>query len=200
VDEPDFAPIKSEIIFFMEKAFQISFGYVAGIVAFLAISSSNLISEMAEAVKLRLSDLVALTVLLLNVVYLILACACLFAVVKRGLFILRRDRDGGSVYGKWETFVRGIGGTDTVRAFWSITWNIDNYYIVPLYVLISIISVAASLHALTSPSTLVRLIAGGLVALHALPGMMLWSIRLINEECKAAVITAEIKPGQTGER
>jgi len=69
VDEPDFAPIKSEIIFFMEKAFQISFGYVAGIVAFLAISSSNLISEMAEAVKLRLSDLVALTVLLLNVVY-----------------------------------------------------------------------------------------------------------------------------------
>jgi len=190
-DQLDFAPIKSEIAFFMDKTFQVSYGYVTGIAVFLALSKSDLIGEVSSSLKIRIFDLVALTVLLLNVVYLILACAFLFAILKRGLFILLMGyRTGGSIYPAWEAFVRGLGTVKTSRIFGVISWNIDNYYMLPIYVFIVAGSVIAFVYAIDSPRIEVRVVSIILALFHTLPVIMLWYIRRMTNECKVALIGA----------
>jgi hypothetical protein len=179
----------------MDKTFQVSYGYVTGVAVFLALSKSDLIGEVSSSLGIRISDLVALTVLLINVVYLILACAFLFAILKRGLFILLMGyRTSDSIYPAWEAFVRGLGTVKTSRPFRAISWNIDNYYMLPIYVFIVAGSVLAFLYALGSPRIAVRVISIILALFHILPAIMLWYIRRMTDECKEALIVAGLVP------
>src|SRR5229473_5059255 len=75
--EPDFALQKSEIAFFMEKTFQISFTYFGGLVAFFALSKTAVTSAVVKATGIPLGILAALVILLLNLLYVTLACACI---------------------------------------------------------------------------------------------------------------------------
>ena len=67
--DSDFASQKTEVSFFMEKTFQISFTYFAGLVAFFALSKTSFMKAVVQVSGLHLGILVALVVLVLNFVY-----------------------------------------------------------------------------------------------------------------------------------
>ncbi|MFI5819306.1 hypothetical protein ACIA8I_09205 [Streptomyces rishiriensis] len=189
-EEYDFEAQRSEVAFFMEKAFQISFVYFAGAAAFFAVSKSDVMTSIVRATGMPLVGLAAVVILLLNLVYVTLACACLFAVLKRGLFILThtskspRDRAAReSIYWKWEEFVRSDDAKGAAKMR-DIAWNIDNYYMVPLFSVIVIGSVISVVVAMASGSTVIQFISSVLIALHAIPGFILRQLVVLDRQCR----------------
>ncbi|MGW2515781.1 hypothetical protein ACWC09_01870 [Streptomyces sp. NPDC001617] len=186
----NFEAQRSEVAFFMEKAFQISFVYFAGVAAFFALSKSDVMTSIVKATGLPLAGLAAVVILLLNLLYVTLACACLFAVLKRGLFILRHtsmppgeEIGQGSVYRKWEEFVRDeeLMGDVKLR---HVAWNIDNYYMIPLFSVIVAASTIAAVIALTSSSAIIQAAASALVVMHVIPGFILKQLTVLDRECR----------------
>jgi hypothetical protein len=184
----DFASQKSEIAFFMEKTFQISFTYFAGLVAFFALSKTDFMKAVVQTSGIRLGILVALVVMLLNLVYLTLACACLFAILKRGMFILKHSsrsaESEASLYVEWENFVRD----DSVLPGWArlrpLAWNIDNYYMLPLFAVIISSSAGAGWYALAGEQLKSEIVAGILIVLYVIPGYMIYYMAALNRECR----------------
>lgn len=181
---------RSEVAFFMEKAFQISFVYFAGVAAFFALSKSDVMTSIVRATGLPLAGLTAVVILLLNLVYVTLACACLFAVLKRGLFILTQTSKASgqqgpqeSIHRKWEEFVRDERKMGEVKMR-KIAWNIDNYYMVPLFSVIVAASVISAIVAIVSGSAIIQAVASALVALHVIPGFMLKQLAVLDQECR----------------
>ncbi|WP_158012932.1 hypothetical protein [Streptomyces sp. Root369] len=186
----DFEVQRSEIAFFMEKAFQISFVYFAGVAAFFAVSKSDVMASIVRATGVPLAGLAAVVILLLNLVYVTLACACLFAVLKRGLFILTHtskspsDRAAReSIYWKWEEFVRSDDAKGAARMR-DIAWNIDNYYMVPLFSVIVVASVISVVVAMESGSAIIQGVSSALIALHAIPGYILRQLAVLDRQCR----------------
>lgn len=190
--DPDFASQKSEVTFFMEKTFQISFAYFGGLVAFFALSKTSFMKAIVQASGVRLGILVALVVMLLNLVYLTLACACLFAILKRGMFILKHSprsaESKASLYVEWEKFVRD----DSVLPAWArlrpLAWNIDNYYMLPLFAVIIMSSAAAGWYALAGEQTKGDIAATILIVLYVIPGYMTYYMAVLNRECRRLLV------------
>lgn len=186
--DPDFSKQRSEIGFFMEKAFQISLAYFAGIVAFFALSRTDFMRALINATGLTMWPLVAVILLLLNLVYMTLACACLFAILKRGLFILMHsshsNSDDLSPDADWERFVRNDSLVPTWGKLRALAWNIDNYYMMPLFAVIIGASVACGWIDFASGILRAQIAAGVLSFLYIVPAFMLFYMNRLNDECR----------------
>src|SRR3712207_6655814 len=99
--KPEDAPLRAEIQFFMDKIFQSSLAYFLLLVSTLALSKTSLSVDLAQLLGLAVGDLVACTLLLLNVLYSILSFSCLFAVLKRGLFALVERQRVSETWRRW---------------------------------------------------------------------------------------------------
>jgi hypothetical protein len=191
----DFASQKSEIAFFMEKTFQISFTYFGGLVAFFALSKTNFMKAVVLTSGIRLGILVALVVMLLNLVYVTLACACLFAILKRGMFILkhspRSSESKASLYVEWEKFVRDDSLLPTWHRLRPLAWNIDNYYMLPLFAVIIMSSAGAGWYALAGGSLKGEIASAILIALYVIPGYMFYYMAVLNHECRRLLLDGE---------
>ena len=188
VTESDAAPpsstsldrVKSEIEFFMEKTFQVSFGYLGALVAIGAAVNLEIIDKVADRLRMSPVPLACALVLSANVVYLSLAAGTLFATLKRGLYLVE-NHSVDSSHLRWESFLRDHNASVfRQRRLGFLAWNVDNFYMVPLFALIFAVSVVASVMGVASSDrTLdwIGLIA--LMALHAIPlQMLLWGSSL----------------------
>lgn len=180
---------KSQIAFFMEKSFQVSFGYITALVALIAAAKLDVMSGLADKLTTSSAVLVALAILLLNTVYLSIGAACVFAILKRGLFLLTcaehsDDQRGSQV--EWEIFVRRPPRPLYRRSVVSkLAWNVDNYYMVPVYVYIFAISGGAFAYGWAADSSM--LARGSLVVifcLHVIPVSALLATARLNRVCR----------------
>jgi hypothetical protein len=181
----DLTHVKAEIIFFMDKIFQVSFAYFAAVFAFLVLSESDTLLQLSVAIHGRVRDLIALAILAFNLTYTVIAFACLYAVLKRGLFILRDFATPTNSFNAWERFLRSPAHAPPRSWIRALTWNMDNYYMIPLFVAIPLVSVLAFTVAILSPSVGVWVLAVALMSIHLLPGAMLWNIWKLSRECSA---------------
>jgi hypothetical protein len=170
---PDLGAVKSEIAFFMEKTFQVSFGYLGALAALAAAAKLDVLTAAASLLDVRVRMVVVTAVLMANAVYLTLACGTLFAVVKRGLFIIQQtslaqiDAAPRSIHLDWEVFVRRPPPEVGAPAWGRVAaWNFDNFYMVPLFLLIACSSVGVAVFGMTESkgSHEVALLAAGCAA------------------------------------
>ncbi|MGV9662768.1 hypothetical protein [Nocardia niigatensis] len=179
-------PVRAEIQFFMDKVFQVSLAYIVALGTLLAFANSAMVVTYAGLAKMPPAALVANILLLLNIVYLTLAVACLFAVLKRGLFALTNQAQVSETWHRWEVFVRRENDWPIAKYFPSLAWNVDNYYAMPLNGLIVIMSVLAGVVCFTSHHLTAILTAATLWTLHSIPGWMSWQLRNLNIVCRQA--------------
>lgn len=160
----------------MEKTFQVSFGYLGALVALVGAAGLDVISAAADRLHLSVTALFCCGVLVVNLVYLALAAGLLFATLKRGLFlVLASDSHDG--HHAWELFLRrGSDHPSFAGRFAHVTWNIDNFYMAPLFSLILVVSFLVAGIGLASVDHVRGVIAVGVPgALHALPLLMLFA-------------------------
>ncbi|HEY5058486.1 MAG TPA: hypothetical protein VII51_05660 [Gaiellaceae bacterium] len=181
----DVSGIKSEIQFFMEKCFQASFGYFAGLVALLAISKTSYVSAIARALDVPTTSLVSGVVLALNLCYFVLVLSCLFAVLKRGYFILTLPYR--SLDREWEEFSRVQFETTSEHAMGRYAWNIDNYYVIPILSLLFVVSVAAAAVGLHSGPTVARLVIAALTVFHLIPALIAWYLLQLSRQGESLI-------------
>jgi hypothetical protein len=101
-----------------------------------------------------------------NVLYLTFASSCLYAVLKRGYFILRCPWGADPILQAWEIQLRSPAPKVD-----RVTWNVDNYYMVVFFVMIlttSFIAVA-SVFRDGSVDTFAKGVTGLMALLHAIP-------------------------------
>ena len=142
--EADAQAVRTEIAFFMEKSFQITFGYLGSAAALTAGVAIDDVRALIAQNGLEIGSLWAVALLVLNVLYLTAAGGCLFAILKRGYFILTQS-NASSTDARWERFLR----TQAYSVFGSkfldrIAWNFDNFYMAPVLFAIGVSSVGAS--------------------------------------------------------
>jgi hypothetical protein len=190
--DDEIAFVKTEINFFMEKLFHSSFVYVGAIFATLATTNFNG-SEIIAGMLGVSSYLVLIgSVLIANVVFLVLACSCTFAILKRGMFILQRpSRIGHSSLTQWERFVRR-STTD-----WdTLSWNVDNYYVGVLITTVLAMSVLAGVIGFRRTVGVERWIVGGLSFLHVLPVCMLILVARVDRACRRELRAGDCVAGE----
>jgi len=176
----DLQPIKNEITFFMEKSFQFSFVYVGAIFAGVASVKLDVIAEWASKLHTTAETLVVMLIILLNLVYLILASSCTFATLKRGYFILvHGDQKAEEPLVLWEKFMR-----ETPGPFSTVGWNVDNYFVPVIYIIIFLLSICAFLYGIfnTSGKTLIVLIV--LMVPYGVPVWCLIQTAKLNNVCR----------------
>lgn len=175
-----YAFVKSEANYFMDKCFQVSLGYMTALAA-IGLATIGMSSRGLE--QMGLSEgiaspmlLGALGVMLINVLYLTIVLACVFAMLKRGLFLRIK---GGLAHREWETFVRGPYLQDGRPRFTVLGWNTDNYFMLPMFLLVGTTSIWAGLFAFQH-STTARTLAIGLGCAHLIPLAMVWPLRTVH--------------------
>jgi hypothetical protein len=108
------------------------------------------------------------------------------------MFILvhssRYAESKASLYVEWEKFVRDDSLLPTWNRLRPLAWNIDNYYMLPLFAVIIISSGGAAWYALVGGSLKGEIAATILVALYAIPGYMLYYMAVLNRECRRLLI------------
>lgn len=157
--------IRDEIKFFMEKSFQFSYVYIGAAFAVAAGSKMNVLQGLAGTVGVNKEGIQILALLLLNLVYLTLASACLFAVLKRGYFILTwQDQLTGHMIFEWELFVRR-----PARRPCLLDWNVDNYFMVLLVGLVWLCSFILTRQAFRCGQAQTIRYARRLLLLHVIP-------------------------------
>jgi hypothetical protein len=170
--------IKSEVRFFMDKSFQSSFAYIGALVA--AIFSLKLDPDtVSRFTSVNPSLLLSSIILLTNFIFLTVNIGCSFAVVKRGMFIVASFEQGASNPDvEWETFLRTKAG----RLGW-FGWNTDNFYLVPIVVVVVVLSIVifgSELPTLSAAAAGARTQAYILLifpmALHAWPAWSSWQL------------------------
>jgi hypothetical protein len=184
---PQDGPVRAEIQFFMDKLFQMSLGYIVGLGAILALSNSAMINGFAQATKMTITDVILCLLLLLNVIYLTLATACLFAVLKRGLFALTHSIDVSGTWHQWEVFVRREAQWKITNRLSTLAWNVDNYYAIPIVFVVGLMSVLAATFCLTSHAVNAIIAAIFLCCLHIIPLWMLWQLKNLNSFCRMQI-------------
>jgi hypothetical protein len=174
--------VKSEITFFMEKVFQFSFVYIGSLFAILAGTKTDVIKDLSAAARVPPLLLIATAILLLNLVYLVIATSCTFAILKRGYFILlyggAEERDA---LPRWEAFLRAKN-----KSFGYLSWNVDNYYLVLIYLIVFVISVCLFICAFINSDALFRGILIGLACLHLVPAWALVETEKLDRACAVA--------------
>ncbi|MBE9582557.1 MAG: hypothetical protein IMF18_13210 [Proteobacteria bacterium] len=183
--------IRDEIKFFMEKAFQFAYIYIGSAFAILAGGKLDVFKGLAAAAGSGTDVIMVLGLLVLNLAYLILASSCLFAVLKRGYFILiQGERSCGSPVLEWERFVR-IPATLPRR----IDWNVDNYFMGVLYGLVWASSLALLVYAVQNSHGGMRWCAIGLGLLYCIPMWNTLNTVRLNGICRDEVLkTRNTKP------
>jgi hypothetical protein len=177
-----FSGQRDEIKLYMEKGFQASCGSFAALVASLALSKTSYSEQIASTVGTAIDGMLMLLVLVLNLFYLVLLLSCLFAILKRGLFILRVASEPEKA---WEIFARDPANFNVWRRgnYWDWAWNIDNWFMVPVvFVIVSITAVLAVV-AIHSMEPRTKYIAIAIVLLHVFPIWMAHSLYKLNREC-----------------
>ena len=177
----DASAIRAEIQFFMEKCFQASFGYVAGLLAVFAVTGVDFFAGLAAAADLRVRNLLSIVILALNLFYFTVILSCLFAVLKRGYFLLTLD--SGTPDLQWERFTRRPQ-SNAERPMNAFAWNIDNYYMMPIFAILFSLSVGAGVVGLSTGPGWSRLIAAMLIALYALPSAILVYLYRLDGDCR----------------
>jgi len=191
-DQP-FASVRDEIRFFMDKGYQVSFGYFGALAALIAATKLQATTDVAATLGFPVGMLLAIAIVLLNVLYLSVAGGCLFGVLKRGYFILTNAGDAVDrevlVKAEWEVFVRSVRERLFANAFLDdMAWNVDNYYMVPILTFIVGVSVAALVYAwLADASTMARAVTVGLALLHLLPIATLMAVARLDGVCRKYV-------------
>ena len=140
--------VKEEIRFFMEKSFQVSFGYVGALVALAAAIKFDVLVDVARASGMGQGVLLSCALVVVNNVYSTVAVACLFAILKRGYFILTSTPPSAeaqvSIHRQWEIYVRSSSNCLFASpSLNGLAWNVDNYYMLPVFALIQAVSVGA---------------------------------------------------------
>jgi hypothetical protein len=174
--------VKSEITFFMEKVFQFSFVYIGSLFAILAGTKTETIKDLAAAAATSPLLVIAAAILLLNLVYLVIATSCTFAVLKRGYFILlyggSEERDA---LPRWESFLRS-----TNTGFGYLSWNVDNHYLVLIFMMVFTISVSLFVYVFNNSGGSFKGIVTVLAGLHAVPLWALVETRKLDQACANA--------------
>ncbi len=197
--------VKAEITFFMEKGFQFSFVYVGAVFAAVATLNVGTVKAIFHLPEENLSLLIVPALLLLNFLYLVVASSCLFAILKRGYFILANGQssEGDSLTEvAWERFVRR--GTDgPTRRFGSIAWNIDNYYTVVVCLLIVALSVVLAVYGVAEFPERWKAVPLVLLLLHVIPAWFFLRTKSLNDLCHRLVdasrTAAAQRPSQVGQ-
>jgi hypothetical protein len=171
--------IKDEIRFFMDKSFQSSFAYIGALVA--AVFSINLSTTQSISSFLSINQyiLFSFVILLANFIFLTVNIGCIFAVVKRGIFIVASfEQRASNPEVEWETFLRTKAG----RLGW-LAWNTDNFYLVPIVLVVAGLSLAifgAELRiliaAVEKPKPAEYLLLVVPLALHVWPAWSFWQL------------------------
>ena len=127
-----------EIQFFMEKAFHFSYLYLAAIFALIAGMGTTSVKLIAADIGTKPVILICISILAMDILYLVAASGCLFSVLKRGLFILD-IADANQSMKEWEGFRRRMakGGLG------NLGWNVDNYFMVAMFAICFVISFIA---------------------------------------------------------
>ena len=93
------------------------------------------------------------------------------------MFILRHSprsaESNASLYVEWEKFVRDDSVLPTWARLRPLAWNIDNYYMLPLFAVIIMSSVGAGWYALVGGQLKGEITAAFLIVLYAIPGYVL---------------------------
>ena len=161
----------------------ISFAYAAGLLAALASSKFEATAALASSVGTSTGRIVAIAILLFDFIYLTLVAACIFAVMKRGLYILESTREQppeGLVL--WEMFCR-----KSKPQFRHFAWNIDNYYVGVMYSVIVVISVLTFVYGLTGGWDWFIAAVFVLGALHVIPIWALLQAAKVEKACRARI-------------
>ena len=139
--------VSDEIAFFMEKTFQLSFGYLGGLAALTFASGSSITSDLASALAIPTAIVIPVALLGANSLYMSLSIGTLFAAMKRGRFLMDLSADKSEQW-LWERFLRSPSDSFRARAGGQVLWNLDNFYMVPAFLLIATTSVVAAVLAL----------------------------------------------------
>ncbi len=176
---PNLVSVKNEITFFMEKVFQFSFVYIGSLFAIAAGTKSDVIKDLSESWRVGPFVVVAIGLLLLNLMYLVIACSCIFAVLKRGYFILiYGGPEQNDALPEWEAFLRAKR-----EHFGYLSWNVDNYYLVVLYTLILMMSILLFCYGVINSNGLIRASILALGCMHAIPMWALIKTGKLNAAC-----------------
>lgn len=172
--------LKDEIKFFMEKAFQFAFVYIGVLFAVMAGTKLEVLKGMAELLKTKPDIVLSIVLLTLNLTYLTLATSSLYAILKRGYFILSStELLHDTPLSEWEHFVRVPRNKPKY-----LDWNVDNYFMTILYLLIWAGSIVLSIYGISNSQDTAYILMICVVLLHLFP---LWcgihTIRL-NHECR----------------
>jgi len=141
----DLDAVREQIAFFMGRTFEVSFGYF-GVMAGLAVAAKlSIVNGIADAIRISAPVVIASAIGLFNALYLAIAFGMLGAVLKRGAFLVKHND------GVWERYVHTPPAHEEealaskveslrnkVRSRLSASWHrhawqLDNYYMVPLF-------------------------------------------------------------------
>lgn len=165
VEYANLVSIKSEILFFMEKIFQFSFLYIGALFA-VASGKLDLGKALADALGVTPQYLALNVFLLLNLVYLIFSCSCIFATLKRGYFILENYSNSKDPLVQWEKSTR-----NNPEKFRRIYWSIDNSYVACLFSIVALGSLCAFVWACIQYDYICIILPLTLLILHGIPFM-----------------------------
>lgn len=116
--------VYKEIDFFMTRCFNFSYLYLVGVFGISAASMSGGIKLVASEFHIHVITLICYSILVLNALYTTSLFGCLFAVQKRGLFILMHYTRIEPMW-QWEAFRRkGIVSSKIT----DINWNMDSLF------------------------------------------------------------------------
>lgn len=192
MNENDLEPIKDEIAFFTEKTFQFSFVYVGALFATIAGTNLDFIQAVAKQLNSTPAAITGLAIVILNLIYLIVACSNGFAVLKRGYFIILNHGNlkQNVVLIEWERFIR-----QKTASFGNIGWNVDNYYVVAIYVVAFTISVFFTIFGLMYTGGFLWSLFTVAAIAHLVPVWALIQLAKLNSVCRKSLFNPETKDG-----
>jgi hypothetical protein len=192
------ADAKREIAFFMEKAFQVTFGYIAVLAGLVAAFSFDIYPALAAQWGFSQAFVFSLLVLVSSTIYLATAWSCLFAVLKRGYYIMvssEREPETDGIGGLWELFVRDYRDFNLARnkpnsrRVSRFVWNFDNYYMVPIHGVVGLAALCSGVVAVVEAGSPLRTLSTVIVALVLvlIPGVAGSALRKMDRLCRDEV-------------
>jgi hypothetical protein len=185
------ADVADEIRFYLEKSFQVSFGYLGVLVALGIAVHYGLSQGVAQQGGINRHVLVAGVLVTLNALYLTSALGMLFGVLKRGLFVIANSSPiSASLYR--EGWIRGIEKERrppcTALEPRSFFWNLDNYSVVLIFGVVTAVSIGALSYGFSQPKNSLELtILVCATAIQVVPAASLLAVARLDRRCRNAL-------------